>query len=180
MKKMFLAASGLFSAVPGLAILASGVETPPGYRVIFGGIVEAFGVLSLIALSMNESSIRKISTSKAIRLAVGLGISSMICLVGYLTVFQFCVFHHPTHGSAYYPLWTGGHLADLIATAGGRYAALDRYGAYPIAKAVSEMPGHPFPLILTTTVLLLLYQAIFTTLATSFALLAFHKGERPW
>ena len=41
MKNLFLAASGSLAVIPGLVTLQSGVGTPPGSKVLFGGGVEA-------------------------------------------------------------------------------------------------------------------------------------------
>ena len=177
MKKLFLAASGLFSAVPGLTIIWKGIGTPPGYAVLFGGIIEAFGALSLVILMVNKAKLKRLSSRKATKFAIALSISCFLSLIIYLFLFNLCVVDHPTHGTVYYPVWSSGHLSELIQRTGSRYAALDRYGSYPLTKAIQQMPGHPFPLIVTTALLLSVYQAIFTTLATAFGILGFHKGK---
>lgn len=177
MKKLFLTASGLFSAIPGLTIIWKGIGTPPGYEVLFGGIIEAFGALSLIILMVNKAKLKRLTSYKATKLAIVLSISCFLSLVIYMLLFNFCVVAHPTHGTVYYPMWTGGNLTELIQRTGSRYGALDRYGSYPVTKAIQQMPGHPLPLIVTTALLLLVYQAIFTTLATAFGILGFHKGK---
>jgi len=177
MKKLFLAASGLFSAIPGLTIIWKGIGTPPGYEFLFGGIIEAFGALALIILLVNKTKLKRLTSRRATKFAIVLGTSCFISLVIYMLLFNLCVVVHPTHGTVYYPIWSGGHLTELIQRTGSRYAALDRYGSYPLTKAIQEMPGHPLPLIVTTALLLLVYQAVFTTLATAFGILGFHKGN---
>ena len=72
MKKIFVAASAAFAAIPGVAVIASGLGTPPGsgYRWLFGGVIEAFGALALLILWINRSKLRRISKRRITRAAI--------------------------------------------------------------------------------------------------------------
>ena len=59
MKNLFLTFSGIFGAIPGLAVIQSGLGVPPNYNVLFGGFIEAFGVLTLLILWVNRNNIKK-------------------------------------------------------------------------------------------------------------------------
>ena len=175
MKKLFLAASGLFAAIPGIAVIGKGIGTPPNYEILFGGVIEAFGTLSLLVLWANRNKLKKIKTPRITKLVIRLGVLSFISLIIYIGLFKYCVISHPTHDTAYFPLWTSGELAKYVERTGGRWAALERYGIYPIESAIQKMP--PYAIIITTALLLFMYQMIFTSLTVAFGLLGFHKGK---
>jgi hypothetical protein len=175
MKKLFLAASGLFSSIPGVTVILKGVGTPPEYEYIFGGVIEAFGALSLIILWVNRKGLKKVAKTKITTHAITLGILSFAFLVAYIALFNWCVVKHPTHGTVYYPLWLSGYAADVVAKAGGRWQALDRYGNHAVYAAIHKMPI--FASVITTILLLLVYQGIFTTLTMAFGLLGFHAKQ---
>ena len=81
MKKLFLAASGLFAAVPGLMIISKSIGTPPSYEHLFGGVIEAFGVLSLLILLVNKNKLKKVKPERITRLAIILGVTSFVSLI---------------------------------------------------------------------------------------------------
>ena len=176
MNKLFLGISGLFASVPGFTIMWKGIGTPPGYSFLFGGTIEAFGSLALILLWMNRAKLKAIKPRKVVTSSIILGVASFVALVVYLALFNLCVVSHPTHHTVFFPLWTSGELAILVAKAGGRWSALDRYGYFGIYDAIKKMPFYALPF--TAAVLLFVYQSIFTTLATAFGLVGFHKGKK--
>lgn len=176
MNKLFLGISGLFASVPGFTIMWKGIGTPPGYSFLFGGAIEAFGSLALILLWMNRVKIKAIKPRKVVISAIILGVASFVSLVVYLTLHNLCVVSHPTHHTVFFPLWTTGELATLVARAGGRWSALDRYGYFGVFGAIKKMPFYALPV--TAAVLLFFYQSIFTTLAIAFGLVGFHKGRK--
>jgi len=176
MKKLFLAASGCFGAVPGLATLLLGIGTPPGdYRYLFGGVTESMGALAIIILWANKGKLKRMPTRKITRVAILLGFGGFISIVLYVGLFKFCVISHPDHGTVYYPLWTSGRILELVNRTGGRWQALDRYGNTIIHNAIARMPS--YAITVTTAVLLLAHQSISTSLALAFGLVGFHKGR---
>jgi hypothetical protein len=176
MKKLFLAVSASFAAIPGFAVMWKGIGTPPDYSFLFGGVIEAFGSLALILLWMNRVKIKKAKSERIVRSAIILGVASFLSLVVYLALFNLCVVSHPTHHTVFFPLWTSGDLSKLVSNAGGRWAALDKFGHFGIYSAVNKMPFYALPV--TSAVLLFFYQSVFATLAVAFGLVGFHKGRR--
>lgn len=174
MKKLLLAVSGVFGVIPGVTILLSGLLVPPGKRLLFGGVVEAFGALTLIILWVNKDKLAKLSSAKATRFSILFGILFFILLVIYISLNSFCVIQHEIRGTVYYPLWTSGDLTNMVKKAGGRYAALDMYGIDAIIEATHKSE---ISLVLTTIILLLIYQAVFSTLTIAFGILGFHRRE---
>jgi len=174
MKKLFLSASGVFGVIPGVTILLSGLLVPPKKELLFGGVVEAFGALTLIILWVNKDKLAKFSSAKATKWSIVFGILFFIFLVIYLLLNSFCVVQHETRGTVYYPLWTSGDLTEMVKEAKGRYAALDMYG---IDAVIEETHKSEISLVLTTIILLFVYQAVFSTLTTAFGILGFRKRE---
>src|SRR5262245_52375170 len=140
MKKLFQASSALFSAIPGLTIIWKGIGTPPGHAILFGGVIEALGVFSLIVLLVNKRKLKRLAGRKVTKIAIILMGVCFVSIVVYIILLDFCVITHPTHGTAYFPLWTSGEIAAKVARAGGRYAALDRYGNYSVVDSINKMP----------------------------------------
>ena len=174
MRKLFLSISGLFGAMPGFAIMFSGLGTPPKHGLIFGGVVEAFGSLTLLLLWINREKIAQMERRKVVRIAIILGVLSFIFLTSYIYLFGQCVISTNDHGTIYFPLWSSGDLAELITYAGGRHAAVEKIGYTSILEAVQAMP--PYAMAVTNAVLLFVYQGIFTTLASAFAVIGFHAN----
>jgi hypothetical protein len=175
MKKLYLAISGVFAALPGFAIMWKGIGTPPDNGFLFGGVIEACGSLALILLWMNRVKIKRIEPRKIVKSTIILGAAGLLIIPVYLSLFNLCVISHPTHHTVYFPLWASGELDALVTKAGGRWSALDRYGYFGVYSAVQRMPFYALPV--TSGILLFFYQSIFTTLAIAFGLVGFHKGK---
>ena len=175
MKQLFLAATAVFGVVPGLAIIGKGIGAPPEMNFLFGGVVEAFGALALIILWVNKDKIVKLPTVKVTRWAVALGLLCFIFIVVYVIIYSYCVVKHEDSGTAYYPLWMTGDIAKMVEKAGSRQAAIDDYGIDAVKEKINKMS--PFALSITSTVLLLIYQSVFTSLTIAFGLLGFHKKK---
>src|SRR5437763_9234593 len=114
MKNTFLAASGVFAAIPGVAILVFGLGTPPGYSKLFGAVIEAIGALVILLLLSGKAKIRRLPTRWVFKVAVILVAVCFSLLILYLQLAAFCVVTDPIHGTVYYPLWTNGHLKQMV------------------------------------------------------------------
>ncbi|HKO97013.1 MAG TPA: hypothetical protein VJU86_08480 [Pyrinomonadaceae bacterium] len=176
MKNFFLALSGSFAAIPGVAIMVKGIGTPPGYAFMFGGIIEAFGSLALILLWLHRDKIQRIKPRRITKVSIILASVSFLSLVLYIVLFKLCVVSHPTHHTVLFPLWTSGELAKLVSAAGGRWAALDEFGWFGVYGAVEKMPSYAVPV--TVAALLVCYQSVFTTLTIAFGLPGFHQQKQ--
>lgn len=172
MKKLFLTISGVFGAVPGAAILLRGLLVPPGRKLLFGGVVEAFGALALLILWTNKKSLMRLSSTKATKLSIFFGVLFFIFLAIFILTNSLCIIQHETRGTVYYPLWTGSELARMIKNAGGRYPAIDKYGIDDIIK---KTHSPEINLILTDIILIFMYQAVFSSLTISFGILGFRQ-----
>lgn len=172
MRVIFLALSTLFNTIPGIATLVKGLGIPPGYKVAFGAVVQAFGVLSLLALWVNREKIKAMASSKVTTLAIILGIVSLACICCYIWLFGLCVVQHD-RGAVYFPIWLDGPIAEMVSRSRGRPAAISKYGIDAVCQAIEQAGNNS--LALTTVILLIIYQMIFTSLGVSFGLLGFHR-----
>jgi hypothetical protein len=84
------------------------------------------------------------------------------------------VVNHPYRGTVYFPLWTSGVAKDMVSTAGGRVASIDRYGLAAVEGAVQQSPISLAP---TTAILILLYQGALVPLTMAFGALAIRKQQ---
>jgi hypothetical protein len=173
MKKLFLAAAGAFGAIPGLVVIQKGIGTPPGYNVLFGGVIEAFGALALCLLLVNNKKIKKLKERKVIRISIGLAVLCFVSLALYLTLYNLCVVTHDARGTAYYPLWLSGEIAEMVNSAGSRWAAIEEYGIGAVLASIAKMPS--VALSITTVVILFVYQTVFTSLTLAFGVAGVHK-----
>jgi len=178
MKALFLAVSAAFAAIPGVTVLISGLGTPPGsgYKLLFGGVIEAFGALAIIILLVNSGKLRRFSQRKVTKAAILLGALCFALVVVYVLLFRHTVVEQ-ARGTAYYPLWLNGDVSRMVERAGSRESAIARYGIGGVKEAIDKMGS--LPLTLTSALLLLVYQGIFTSLTLAFGLPGFHLRKSP-
>ena len=174
MKKLFAALSATLASIPGLSVILSGLGAPPGYKLLFGGIIEAFGTLVLFILYVNRKRIQRAAKHRITKTAIILACCSCVSIGLYFLLYQHCVVRHSTHGTVYFPLYTTGRIAQLITQDGTRYAVLDHFGHHSIITELHSMPSYTFAISLTTFVLMLVYQSISNALAAAFGLLSFY------
>lgn len=178
MNKGLLVLAGSVALIPGVVTLQSGLGIPPekGYNLIFGGVVEACGGILLLLLWVNRERLQGLSSKTVTRTVIALGVGFMCCLVAYLLLFHFCVVDHSPRGVVYYPLWTTGRIDVVVKATGGRWQVIEEYGRYAAYGGVKEMS--PVPIFVTTTLFLVLYLGIFTTLTLAVGIVAFREGTR--
>lgn len=177
MKKLLTGLTGFFGLIPGVTIMQSGLGVPPekGYNLLFGGVVEAAGVITLLILWINREKLKNWSKVTITWIGVSLGLAFLFVLVFYLVLLGFCVVINDPRGTIYYPLWTTGEVAEMIETAGSRWAAIDSYGRYAVYRGIAQMG--PVPALLTTNLFLFLYLGVFTTLTLAIGILALYKTK---
>src|SRR5262249_18779196 len=160
MKKFLATASGIFGALPGVSVMLSEIGTPPDYGKLFGAIIQACGVLALVLLYFNRSSLSNFRPSFLTKWSIGLMISAFVFLAVYLLLLEYCVVTVQPYKPVYFPMAESGDLAEMVRTAGSRAAAILRYGRDAVETAIDQMPA--VAKTLTTICLLFLYQGVFT------------------
>jgi hypothetical protein len=176
MRKILHAATAVFILIPGLVIILTGLGTPPTYKILFGGIVEAIGVLVLLLLWTNRERIRRMEKPKITNLSKNCAILFIVALILYIIIYDYCVINVEDRATVYFPLWSTGELADLIERAGSRYEAVIKYGKDAIIKATQSMS---LVMSITTIVMLLVYQTIFTSIVIAFGLMIIYIRKVP-
>jgi hypothetical protein len=144
--------------------------------MIFAGVIEALGVLTLLVLWLNKGWLEQWHRARATRWAIGLGAASLILLMLYLILFNFCVITHPLYADRvfFYPFSLSGKAAQMVEMAGSRYHAIGKYGPDAVQDALNALSTAQ---TITAMVLLLVYQAVFTALTAAFGIVGFHSGR---
>ncbi len=167
----FTVASGAFAVIPGLAILVSNVGVPPNSsNALFSAIIEALGVLTLMILWLNKGNIRKRTEVNVTKLAIGGILVFIICLFCYLFLFAYLIEEVPNSNSLFFPLWAQGDLKQNLEIFGSRSELITQFGRDDVAKLIKDTSNTS--LILTTIILLAIYQLIFVSLTYAFGMLA--------
>jgi|WetSurMetagenome_2_1015567.scaffolds.fasta_scaffold371903_1 hypothetical protein len=176
MKKLFISASCVFGVIPGIAVIKSGLGAPPGYDILFGGIIETLGALSILVLWLNKNRIIKIALHKKNKIVYILGILSFLFIINYLFIFNHCVIRDENRGTLYFPLWTSGELSEMIEKQGTRQNVIIKYGIDSVRDAINKMSDTA--LTFTTVILLFFYQLIFTSLTIVFGILGLYQNRK--
>lgn len=164
----FISLSAASGAVPGLAVLATGIGTPPESRALFGGTIESLGAFTLLLLWVNRERIMVMAPSTISKRSVMLIFMFFLSLLSYVMMFSICV--KDIDGETYFPLWVSAELKEMVHLAGGRDAAVQRYGIDAVHNAIHNTSDISLPV--TTAVLLVTYALSFTFLTIAFALLS--------
>lgn len=170
MSRLFTWAGALVALLPGVGILVTGFGAPPGYEKVCGGLVEAFGALTLLAVFLNQGKLRQSRRAVVTRAAIALGGASLALFIGYAMLHDLCVVKVPQRTPVYFPLVPCAELQGEIEKAGSRSAFVEAWGSKEADDVVRRCPESRR--IATTAILLLWYAASFVTLTLAFGLTA--------
>lgn len=120
-----------------------------------------------------QAQVKRLSRFRVTRSVIVLVTLCFIFLALYIVLFNFCVIEHD-RGTAYYPLWLTEKIEKMVTTAKSRSAAIEMYGIAAVRMAIDEMS---IAKAITTVALLLVYQAVFTTLTVAFGLIGIHTRQ---
>lgn len=172
LKSLFLISSGAFSALPGIAIMATGLGVPPNQSaVMFGGIIEVIGVFVLLLLWLNRSRVKRLTIQKITRRSIALFVVFIISLACYVSLYNHLVVKHDLFkdNPVFYPLWSSGDLSSALEIAGGKYDAIARYGPDEMKGTIRSSSS--LNLNVTTAILIIIYQSIFVWIILAFGFL---------
>lgn len=179
MKKVsdiFSIASGVFAIVPGIAILTSNIGVPPNSsKALFGGVIEALGIFTLLILWLNKGWIKKLSVRRINKLSLTAIVVFLLCLFGYIFLYQYLVVETANSESLFFPLWPNGELKQGIEQFGSRNELITQWGRDDVYKVI-QSSSH-IQLLLTTLIMLFLYQMIFVSLTFAFGLLGIKNNS---
>jgi hypothetical protein len=163
--------------IPGLGAVFAGWQSPPELGAIFGASTLVIGTVILVLLWLNRTLIQRLSPRQLRARAIVLLFLAFVCLTLWLVLFPQCVVEHSARGTAYYPLWLGAQIEQMVTRAGGRLAAIEQYGIAAVQLAIEKMPGIETARPVTTISLLLLFQAQYTLTAAALGVLALAKDH---
>jgi hypothetical protein len=170
-------ASGVFAVIPGIAVLTSSVGVPPNSsKALFGGVIEAVGVLTLMILWLNKSWIKKSSIKKINKLSFISILAFVISLFTYIFLFNYLVVQVENSDSVFFPLWSNGELKASLLEFGSRNELINQWGRDDVYKVIQS--SSETPLLITTLIMLFNYMLTFFSLTFSFGLLAIKSMDK--
>lgn len=153
--------AGMAALLPGTVTLSTGLGVPPNQLAAFSLVAFLVPGLTVAGVFAGRFRVRAIDPQTTRRLTTGLLTVAAAVLIAYSSIYNFCVVDHFSGPDAvYFPLWTTGQAAEMVARAGGRFAAIERYGPAALVDAVARMP--PEAMLLTNVGLVLLYATVAT------------------
>jgi hypothetical protein len=168
-------ASGVFAVIPGITVLISNIGVPPNSsKTLFAATIEALGVLTLLLLWLNKESIKQKSLQSITRISVYSIIIFLLALFSYIFLYGYLVVDVENSTPLFFPLWSEGELKTYLEKFGTRSELIRQWGRDDVYKVIQS--SSTIPLLITTILLLIIYQLIFVSLTFSFGILGI-KGD---
>ena len=179
MKKLsafFSLASAVFAVVPGVAVLLSNVGVPPNAsKNLFAATIEALGVITLMILWVNKEWIKQRSLATITKMSVFSIIIFIVSLFSYIFLYGYLVVEVPESEPLFFPLWAEGELKTNLAKLGSRGELVNQWGRDDVYKVIQNTSTTQ--LLITTLILLFIYQLLFVSLTLSFGLLGIKSNS---
>jgi len=162
-------ASGVFGVIPGITILLTSVGVPPEQsRQLYGGVIEALGIISLLILWLNKSRIVKMTEKSITKWSLGFTGLFLFALLLYLFLFNYFVLQTGHSKPVFFPFWPQGDLQYNILKYGGRMEIIYKFGRDDVYNLIEQTSK--VSLIITSLIFLLIYQAVFMAITLGFGL----------
>lgn len=161
----------MFATIPGLGVLLTNIGIPPdSSKYLFGGIIESFGVFTLLILRFNEDFFKSLSPKTINRLAMLSIIVFGLTLFFYLFLFNEYVVTYKDSKALFFPIWPQGELQQGLQDMGNRTNLIKEWGRDDVYTVIQSSSSS----MLTYTMLLflLIYQFIFVSLTFAFGILS--------
>lgn len=176
MKNFFQSLSGVFAALPGVAILISSIGVPDSnYKVLFGGIIEAFGCGILGLVFLNRKYFLRQNLFKVSKWIMYSFISFFGFMVIYIIIYQVCVKNYEDFSQVYFPLFPSARLSEELNALGGKLSFVQKWLGDGANKRIERFSSSE--LIITNVIFLIVYQAIFSSVTLAFALLGIREEK---
>ena len=140
----------------GIAVALTGWNVPANHAPMFAIALAVSGGLIIGTQQSWRAGLLGKSNSL---LAYAAG--TLTALATWLTVAAQCIVFVSSRGEAFFPLWLAGDIATMVDRAGGRVAALERYGLDGVRLALANMPGASVAEVASTTLLLVAFLSTF-------------------
>jgi hypothetical protein len=159
------------------ALLAKETGVPPDQNVLFGATLLLAGSIAVGGVVATRDGLRECGPGRIDRWSRRCLILAAVSMLGYEALFRICVVSSFDElGPIYFPLWTCGQAAEMIIRAGGRFAAIERYGPAAVVGALQHLVGL---MLFTNSLLLILYLATWTPVSAVLATWAV-RGQTSW
>jgi hypothetical protein len=166
---LFIAASGVFAALPGVSIIITNLGIPPEEsKLLYGGLVETFSVLAFLVLWLNKKKIRRVNQKRITKISILLIITSLIFIIIYYLLFNSVVIKTPMYDAVFFPLFSQGELSELL-TEYTKQELVIHYGIDYVNPIINSSSS--FQLVITTIILIINYLLIFVNLISAFCIL---------
>jgi hypothetical protein len=122
-------ASAVFAVIPGITVLLSNVGVPPNSsKALFGGVIEALGVVMLMMLWLNKNWIIKADIAKVNKLSFAAIVVFIVSLFSYIFLYNYLVVEVEGSDAVFFPLWTSGELKESLSKMGSREELINQWG----------------------------------------------------
>lgn len=177
LSNIFTVASGVFGVLPGIAILLTNMGVPPNSsQKLFAATIEALGIMTLLLLWMNKDNIQR-KTTKSFNSLTTVGITSFIfAFFAYMFLYGYLIEEVPNSMSLFFPLWEKGELKQGLKDLGSRTELVRQWGRDDVYEVINE--SSKVPLLITTLILLFVYQLVFVSLTFSFGLIGIRLSKK--
>ena len=180
MKKLsryFSAVSGIFAVLPGLAVLLSNIGVPPNSsKILFSGVIESLGVLTLMILLLNKEWIIRLSNRSINFISITTIGIFILALFSYIFLYNYLVVGTGISDPVFFPLWAQRELMEGIIQVGNRSELINEWGRDDVVKVIQA--SSQGSLLITTMIMLVIYQLIFVSLTFSFGILGIKGSEK--
>jgi hypothetical protein len=177
LKNFYSAASAVFAVMPGMTILLSNVGVPPNTsKVLFAGITESLGVITIMILWLNKQKFKTLTNRSVTRLClISLSIF-LIAICSYFFLFALLIVPVNNSEALYFPLWPAGELKESLQQFGSKAELIRQWGRDDVYKVIQS--SSTIALQFTTLILLIIYQLIFVSLTFSFGILGIKSSGK--
>lgn len=170
MVKVFKWATSTFALLPGLAVIATNLGTPPGLsHYLVGGIIEACGAFTLLVLNGKKRALGQMQAKKVERLAIFYFVLFFVALISYIFIYQTQVVYHSKYDSTIlFPFWYNEDVQFMMSQAGSKYEAIDRYGPEAVLQAINSSKMY---IVITLLFFIIIYTMVFEFLTLGFGII---------
>lgn len=172
LKSFYKSISSLFATLPGIAALVAGLAVPPDIsKILFAGVLEFFGVLSLVIVLFNDEPLKKLSRGSITKASIWLGIFSLVALFSYLILLNVTVVDHPIYDPIQFPLWSQGDLVTWLSRVNeNKFELVEMLGRQGVKDIIDS--SSKTGLIMSHLLLLFTYLLIFLPFVVAFNMMA--------
>jgi hypothetical protein len=175
-KTILKAGSGVFATIPGLAVLLSNIGVPPdSSKYLFCGIIESFGVFTLLILRFNSGYFKSLSVKTINLLAIVSIVTFGLTLFFYLFLFNQYVVGYKDSKPVFFPVWPQGELRQGLQETGSKANLIREWGRDDVRTVIQSSSSAM--LNYSMLLFLLIYQLIFVSLTFAFGILSIRVSE---